>query len=62
MQELSCTTNIPSSIMSQPIWYNKNNKINSKSIFAENLQNKIVFFVWSLQCWRLVQDVEWNEN
>lgn len=62
MQELSSTTNIPSSIMSQPIWYNKNNKINSKSIFAENLQNKIVFFVWSLQCWRLVQDVEWNEN
>ena len=62
MQELSSTTNIPSSIMLQPIWYNKNNKINSKSIFAENLQNKIVFFVWSLQCWRLVQDVEWNEN
>ena len=40
---LSYSVNIPSSVLSQPIWYNKNIKINSKPIYVEEFAKKISF-------------------
>ena len=40
---LSYSVNIPSSILSQPIWYNKKIKINSKPIYVEEFTKKTSF-------------------
>ena len=42
---LSCSVNIPSSILSQRIWYNKNIKMNSKPIYVEEFAKKNHFFI-----------------
>ena len=44
---LSYSANIPSSILLQPIWYNKNTKINSKPIYVEEFAKKN-FFLYDL--------------
>ena len=43
---LSYSVNIPSSILSQPIWYNKNIKINSKLIYVEEFAKKKIIFLY----------------
>ena len=45
---LSYSVNIPSSILSQPIWYNKNIKINSKPIYVEEFAKKKIIFLYDL--------------
>ena len=45
---LSCSVNIPSSILSQPIWYNKNIKINSKPIYVEEFAKQNIIFLYDL--------------
>ena len=42
-KHLSYSLNIPSSILSQPIWYNRNIEINSKPIYVEEFAKKIIF-------------------
>ena len=58
---LSSTVNIPSSILTQPIRYNKNLKINSKPIYVEEFVKKYYMIFWTLKMnlkrwmkWRLV--------
>ena len=45
---LCSSVNIPSSISSQPILYNKNIKINSKSICLEEFQKRNIIFLYDL--------------
>ena len=45
---LSSSVNIPSSILSQPIWYNKNIKINSKPIYVEEFAKQNIIFLYDL--------------
>ena len=45
---LSYSVNIPSSILSQPIWYNKNIKINSKPIYVEEFAKQNIIFLYDL--------------
>ena len=40
---LSSFFNNPSSVLSQPIWYNKNIKINSKPIYVEEFAKQNIF-------------------
>ena len=40
--------NIASSILSQPIWYNKNIKINSKPIYVEEFAKQNIIFLYDL--------------
>ena len=42
---LSCLINVPSSILSQPIWYNKNIKINCKPIYVEEFAKQKYHFL-----------------
>ena len=45
---LSSSVNIPPSILSQPIWYNKNNKINRKPIYVEEFAKQNIIFLYDL--------------
>ena len=45
---LSSSVNIPSSTLSQPIWYNKNIKINSNPIYAEEFAKQNIIFLYDL--------------
>ena len=45
---LSSSVNISSSILSQPIWYNKNIKINSKPIYVEEFAKQNIIFLYDL--------------
>ena len=45
---LSPSVNISSSILSQPIWYNKSSKINNKAIYTEELAKQNIIFLYDL--------------
>ena len=45
---LSPSVNISSSILSQPIWYNKSSKINNKVIYTEELAKQNIIFLYDL--------------
>ena len=45
---LSPSVNISSSILSQPIWYNKSSKINNKAIYTEELAKQNIIFSYDL--------------
>ena len=45
---LSPSVNISSSILSQPIWYNKSSKINNKAIYIEELAKQNIIFLYDL--------------
>ena len=48
MQVPSSSVNIPSYILLRPIWYNKNIKINSKPIYAEEFANQNIIFLYDI--------------
>ena len=62
---LSSFFNNPSSVLSQPIWYNKNIKINSKPIYVEevfkrNIISDSIFLTLKMS---LKRGIKWlNEN
>ena len=45
---LSSSVSIPSSTLPQPIWYNKNIKINSNPIYAEEFAKQNIIFLYDL--------------
>ena len=60
---LSSSGNIPSSILSQPIRYNKNIKINSKPIYVEEFAKQNIIFLYDRFLISFsYMNVGWNED
>ena len=45
---LSSSVNIPSFVLSQPNWYNRNIKINSKPIYIEEFTKQNIIFLYDI--------------